>query len=130
MKVFVMEDSVLMSTRIVQAALGVTGVVIAGTAANVGSALAGIRQTTPDALVVDIQLADGNGLTVLRDTKLDRPDIRSIVLTNSANETYRRVAIKAGADHVLDKSTEFFQLPQILSDWSAHFDTTNNRALS
>ncbi len=129
MKVFVVEDSVLMNTRIVQAALGVAGVVIAGTAANVRGAVNGIRQTTPDALVVDIQLADGNGLTVLENTKHDRPDIKSIVLSNSANETYRRAAMKAGADYFLDKSTEFSQLPQILSDWSARIDDTSHRAL-
>jgi DNA-binding NarL/FixJ family response regulator len=118
MKIFIVDDSALMNARIVQAALGVQGVVVAGTASNVMGAVHGIQETEPDALVVDIQLADGNGLRLLASTKSARPAIRSIVLTNSSSDAYRNAASAAGADYFLDKSTEFQQLPQILSAWS------------
>lgn len=120
MKVFIIEDSALMNTRIAEAAISVDGVQITGNAGDVNSAYRGIRETLPDALVVDIQLLDGSGLTVLKQIKQERPEIRSVVLSNSSTSQYRHVAFTSGADYFLDKSTEFSRLAEILTDWQLH----------
>lgn len=124
MKLFIVDDSALINARIAQVAVTIAGVVVAGSASTVNGAIEGIEQTSPDALVLDVHLVDGSGFTVLAQSKQVRPDIKSVVLTNDSSETYRRAAFDAGADHFLDKSTEFSQLSRILFDWSAtHFGT-------
>jgi DNA-binding NarL/FixJ family response regulator len=119
MKLFIVDDSALINARVAQVALTIAGVVVTGSASSVDSALEGIAQTSPDALVLDVHLGDGSGLTVLAQSKQARPEIKSVVLTNESSEPYRRAAFDAGADHFLDKSTEFSQLSRILFDWSA-----------
>jgi DNA-binding NarL/FixJ family response regulator len=130
MKIFIVDDSALINARIAQVALTIAGVVVSGSAATVDSALKGIEQTSPDGLVLDVHLGDGSGLTVLAQSKQARPAIKSVVLTNDSLEAYRRAAFAAGADHFLDKSTEFSQLSRILSDWSAPYFGTNRVALT
>jgi two-component system, NarL family, response regulator DevR len=141
MKIFIVEDSALMKSRIAQAVMRIEGLVISGSASDATSAIDGVAASSPDALIVDINLADsmgsepgtanssgsgngkgegkGNGLTVLRQVKATQPGIKSIVLTNSASSGYRHAALALGADYFLDKSTEFTQLAGILSAWHA-----------
>ena len=123
MKIFIVEDSALMCARIAEAAISIAGIEVAGHSGDMNGALSGIRDSSPDALVVDIQLHDGNGLTVLKQVKHERPEIKAVVLSNSANTPYRQAALVAGADHFLDKSTEFSQLNGILADWQLHLKT-------
>jgi two-component system, NarL family, response regulator DevR len=125
MKIFIVEDSALMKSRIAQVAMRIEGLVISGSASNAASAIGGVAASSPDALIVDINLDNGNsngkdsgnGLTVLRQVKAAQPGIKSIVLTNSASDVYRHAALALGADYFLDKSTEFSQLAGILSGW-------------
>jgi ActR/RegA family two-component response regulator len=56
--------------------------------------------------VVDLFLAEGNGLRVVDWCKQRRRDQRVVVLTNYATAATKRSAIKLGADAVFDKSTE------------------------
>ncbi|MCA2997307.1 MAG: response regulator transcription factor [Rhodocyclaceae bacterium] len=120
MKLFIIEDSVLMIARVAQAALSISGVTVVGSANKASRAVRAIEAVEPDAFVVDIHLPDGNGLAVLKTTKSARPEVRSVVFTNSTGEPYRRAAFAAGADHFLDKSTEFGMLLLILNGWAKH----------
>jgi two-component system, NarL family, response regulator DevR len=121
MKIFIVEDSALMKSRIAQVAMHIEGLVISGSASDATGAIDGVAASSPDALIVDINLdngnGSGNGLTVLRQVKAAQPGIKSIVLTNSASDAYRHAALALGADYFLDKSTEFSQLAGILSGW-------------
>ncbi len=130
MKIFIVEDSALMKSRIAQAAMRIKGLVISGSASDANGAIDGVAASSPDALIVDINLSDrsgsenGNGLTVLRQVKAAQPGIKSIVLTNSSSNAYRQAALALGADYFLDKSTEFAQLSGILSGWHALTEQT------
>lgn len=121
MRVFIVDDSALMRSRIAEAALSVSGVLVSGSCSDVTDAYRRIRELKPDALIVDIQLRDGNGLDVVKQIKTERPEIKALVLSNSASSQYRRVALLAGADQFLDKSMEFNQLTTIFSAWLVHF---------
>jgi DNA-binding NarL/FixJ family response regulator len=63
--------------------------------------------TTPDVLLVDIEMPHGGGLTVLR--SLDHPP-PTLVVTMHAEEKYRRQAIAAGAAGFLSKATPLPEL--------------------
>lgn len=119
MKVFIVEDSALMYARIAQAVKAIHGLSVTGAASDTTGAIAAIRELSPDALIVDIQLREGSGLDVLKQIKSERPEIKTLVLSNSATLPYQRAAAVAGADYFLDKSTEFGQLAGILKKWAA-----------
>jgi DNA-binding NarL/FixJ family response regulator len=118
MKVFIVEDSALMYARIAQAVKSIDGLSVIGAASDAEGALTAIRASSPDALIVDIQLREGSGLDVLKQIKSERPEIKTLVLTNSATLPYQQAALAAGADYFLDKSTEFEQLAGILKKWA------------
>jgi DNA-binding NarL/FixJ family response regulator len=118
MKVFIVEDSALMYARIAQAVKAIDGFSVTGAASDASGALAAIRESSPDALIVDIQLREGSGLDVLKQIKSERPQIKALVLSNSATLPYQRAAVMAWADYFLDKSTEFGQLAGILKKWA------------
>jgi two-component system, NarL family, response regulator DevR len=119
MKVFIIEDSALMYARISQAVKAIDGMVVSGAASDAQGALSAIRATNPDAIIVDIQLREGSGLDVVKQIKAERPETKTLVLSNSATEPYLHAARVAGADYFLDKSTEFGQLAGILNGWLA-----------
>lgn len=106
-----------MYARIAQAAKAIDGLFVIGAASDAQGALKVIRETTPDALIVSIQLREGSGLDVVKQIKAERPQTKAVILSNSSTEPYQHAARIAGADYFLDKSTEFGQLAGILSGW-------------
>jgi DNA-binding NarL/FixJ family response regulator len=117
MKVFVVEDSLAICERIVRMVNEVKGSTVVGTTNTVAGALRGIEKCMPDVVVLDIQLLDGNGFTVLRKVKEDMPGIKIIVLTNFNSDQYRELAQSYGSDAFLDKSNDFIQIANLLHYW-------------
>jgi DNA-binding NarL/FixJ family response regulator len=119
MKVFVVEDSDAICERIVRIVNDVKDVQVVGTADKVSGALLGIKKCQPDVVILDIQLIDGNGLTVLQQVKKEQPDRKVIVLTNFSSDQYRDLAQRYGADAFLDKSKDFMQIPDLIDGWGS-----------
>lgn len=120
MNVYVVEDAPQVRSRLVAMVRAIPGVSVVGEADSVSAAIAGLEALTPDALLLDLQLADGNGLEVLAAIKPQRPDLHVIVLSNFATSQYRAASLAAGADVFLDKSQEFGRVPNILRSWIHH----------
>lgn len=89
----------------------IPGAIACGHAASAPEAIAGIQAAKPDVVVLDIQLESGNGFDVLRAVGSTSA---VYVLTNFANDAYRRKAESLGARGFFDKSTEFERLRQAL----------------
>ena len=119
MKVFIVEDAVEVRKRLVAMLGAVAGVEVVGEAATVQAAIDGALASRPDAVLLDLQLADGSGLDVLAAVKPQRPGIHVIVLSNFATPQYRQASLAAGAEVFLDKSQEFGRVPEILRGWLA-----------
>ena len=88
---------------------------IAGEAGTVARAIADIRTSRPDFVVLDYQLPDGTGLDVLRELSDEMPKTRFIVLTNHAGSELQRAFLEAGAECLLDKSHEFGRLSGLIA---------------
>jgi DNA-binding NarL/FixJ family response regulator len=88
----------------------IPGAALVGHAADAAGAIAGIVAARPQAVVLDLRLADSNGFDVLRAVRERLPEIDFYVLTNFANEAYRQMAQRLGARGFFDKSNEFEQL--------------------
>lgn len=117
MNVFVVEDAPQIRKRLVAMLGAVPGVTVVGEADSVRGAIDGALSTGAEALLLDLQLRDGNGLDVLAALKPQRPEMRVIVLSNFASPQYRRASLAAGADVFLDKSQEFARVPELLRSW-------------
>ena len=73
------------------------------------------------AVILDTQLPDGNSLDLLKSIKTMHPNIKVVVFSNHANEENRLLAMRAGADNFLDKSTDSEQLAPLLQHWHTRY---------
>ncbi len=115
MNVFVVEDAPEVRKRLVAIVRTVPGVIVVGEAESVRGAIDGALAVAADVMLLDLQLVGGSGLDVLAAVKPQRPGLYVIVLSNFANsQQYRDASLAAGADVVLDKTTEFGRVREIL----------------
>ncbi len=107
-KVFLVDDSVVIRERLKRMLADVQGVQVIGEAAD---ALAlttdSILKQKPDVVLLDIHLLDGSGIDVLQRLKKAKPAPAVIILTNYPYPQYRQKCLEAGADFFFVKSTEF-----------------------
>jgi DNA-binding NarL/FixJ family response regulator len=89
---------------------------VVGEAAEAQAAIRLIRDTRPDVVILDLQLAGLSGIEVLRAVKLAPHAPVVIMLTNLASREYQITCLEAGAEFFLDKSFGFKQLADILRD--------------
>lgn len=76
------------------------------TAETVAEALARLREKPPAFAVIDMRLADGNGMDVLTELKARREEARGIILTGYGNISSAVIAIKLGAFDYLAKPAD------------------------
>src|SRR5882757_7414545 len=76
------------------------------TAESVADGLLQVERAPPAFAVVDMRLADGNGLDVISALKRRRPDARAIILTGYGNIATAVNAVKLGAVDYLAKPVD------------------------
>lgn len=107
LKVFLVEDSLLVRERLAALIVMISGVEIVGEAGDSGTAVNGLARCDADVAVVDLQLGETSGMDVLAAlARLDRRVV-SIVLTNHSTRSVRDACVKLGADYFFDKTEEF-----------------------
>ena len=116
LKVLICDDSATVRKRLITMALDVPEVDVVGQADDAPASMDAIRRTLPDVVILDIRMPGGSGIDVLRQLKKAKPAPIVIMLTNFANEQYRKACEEAGATLFLDKSTEFDQIPLALEN--------------
>ena len=85
---------------------------VVATAEDADGALRWMRTqgATCDLMIIDMFLASGSGLAVLRSAQALNVQARRIVLTNYATPDIRRRCTALGADRVFDKSSQIEDL--------------------
>jgi DNA-binding NarL/FixJ family response regulator len=102
--VFLVDDHALFRSG-VRSELG-TRVHVVGEAADVDTALQGIRATRPDVVLLDVHLPGGGGAGVITAVHAERPDVRFLALSVSdASADVIRV-IRAGARGYVTKTID------------------------
>jgi DNA-binding NarL/FixJ family response regulator len=117
LRIYLAEDSVLISERIVRMIHAMPAMRVVGTAVAAGEAIQGVNTCAPDVVILDVRLANSSGLTVLRHLKVTSPQLKVMMLTNFASDQYRQLTHQLGADAFLDKSNDFLRIPEILNTW-------------
>lgn len=109
-RLLLVEDSPIIRDSIAEVLSGDCSVVIDAWAATQEAAIELLRLQRFDLLMVDIELAHGNGLEVLKSLLAsDYPYPRPVcvVLSNHAYPQYRQAAWALGARYFFDKSLDF-----------------------
>jgi two-component system, NarL family, response regulator DevR len=114
-KLFLVEDSPLLRERLAALLTAIPGVQAVGHASGAKDAINGILATQPDAVVLDIHLAEGNGFDVLRGLRAASCAPAVYVLTSHPLDGYRRVAERLGARGFFDKANEIDRLRDALA---------------
>ena len=116
LKVAIVEDSASIRKRLVELVENIGGMDIVGEAATESAAIKLCKETTPDAIILDMQLEVGTGLAVLKAMRYTtlQPKPMIIVLTNFPSPSVERAAMALGADVFLDKSREFHRVIPLL----------------
>lgn len=107
LEVYLVEDSPILR-RLFSAALMEAGVKVVGWSADARKAVADLSKLRPGVVIIDISLASGSGLDVLRALRdFDWASaMLKVVLTNHTSAEYRELVHRLGADRFFDKSLE------------------------
>jgi len=114
-KVFLVEDSPLLRSRLEVLLASIPRMSVVGHAASATQAIGEILRAKPDAVVLDLHLEQGNGFDVMKALREAAPGIAVYVLTNFPSEPHRRKAQSLGASGFFDKSAEFEKLGATLA---------------
>lgn len=113
--VFIVEDSPIVRERLLTLLGSIDGATAIGQASRADEAIQAILEAQPDAVVLDLKLAQGSGFDVLRAVHERAPAIDLYMLSNFAAEPYRRLAARLGARGFFDKSNEFQRVRDVLA---------------
>ena len=79
-----------------------------------GEALAAYEQCQPDVVVMDVQMANTDGIAATKEICAAHPEARVLILTDYNDADIRRVAKQAGASGYLLKDN-LLQLPALIA---------------
>jgi len=102
MKVLIVDGSKDRRRDLTMALADLSNIVIQGAVPDVRSALAALAETTPDVVLTDVTLPDGDGTYLLDRMRGLQRTPAVIVLANRANDEQRSHYLAAGADSYLD----------------------------
>lgn len=97
---------------------------------RVKGAMESARMTSPDVVLLDLRLPDGDGLDLCAAIKRERPEVKVIVLTSYMEPTLMMRAIATGADgYVLKESgsTELSKALRLVQSGGTFFDRIGGR---
>jgi DNA-binding NarL/FixJ family response regulator len=117
--VYVVEDAPLVRERLIEMLDATPGTRVVGAAARADDAILGILDRQPDVVLLDLRLAQGSGLDVLRAVHPAAPEITFYMLTSFATEPYRQLAVRLGAQDFFDKARDFERVRDIIAARSA-----------
>ena len=118
-RILLIEDSEVLSRRLVDLLSEPGRLEVAAQATTQTEAVTRLKEAVFDVLVVDIELAEGNGVAVIRHARqLYPPEGQPliVVLTNYASDFVRDHCFAAGADYFLDKMRDISLLKGIVAD--------------
>lgn len=121
LRIYLVEDNPVILEWLAEALEELTGTCVVGSSGTECEARCWLNAHTLswDVVVLDLWLAQGNGLEVIR--HLGRTlDQKIVVLTNYPTEHMRHLCMAAGADAFFDKSTELDEFTSFMLDEGAH----------
>jgi DNA-binding NarL/FixJ family response regulator len=103
-RVLVVDDHDVLASSLAHVLDAEPDLTCVGVATSLGKAKSMIRTTSPDVLLLDHRLPDGDGVPAIGELRLLRPSLKVVVLTASAADHVLVQAIEAGASGFLSKT--------------------------
>lgn len=119
-RVLIVEDSSIVCERLAEFISSSRGVVLAGKADTGYRAREIFRRERPDAVILDLQLPDIDGMELITLFKAEDPGCVLVVLTTYGFEEFRQRCTALGADCFFDKSKEFERAVEVLEEMVRH----------
>lgn len=117
MNIVIADDSASTVKNLSRSLATISGMVVVATASAEQEAVEFILRKRPDVVLLDMMLAPGSGLSVLRQIRAAGAGCRVLIMTNHAYDGYREECLTAGADGFFDKTKEIPQLLERLAAW-------------
>jgi DNA-binding NarL/FixJ family response regulator len=96
-RVFLVDDHTMFREGLRQLIERETNLMVCGDAPDAESAMSAIRETKPDVVIVDISLAGGSGIDLIREVKDEFEDLPVLVVSMHDESLYAERALRAGA---------------------------------
>ncbi|SAL66462.1 response regulator receiver protein [Caballeronia terrestris] len=115
-EVFLVEDSFLVRRRMAALLGAIDGVAVVGEAADADTALLEIAASDANLVIVDLRLAKGNGLDILKRLACSDHSLISVVMTNQSSKPTREACLSAGANYFFDKTNDLKLALETIAD--------------
>jgi DNA-binding NarL/FixJ family response regulator len=112
--VLIVEDSSIVCDRLAAFITPLRDVVLTGQANTGYQARELFHRHRPDAVILDLQLPDIDGMELITQFKAENRKCVVVVLTTYGFEEFRQRCSELGADHFFDKSLEFERAVAVL----------------
>jgi DNA-binding NarL/FixJ family response regulator len=127
MKILLVEDSLLIRNTLIEILDNSNDLTVNGIASTQNTAITLLNEQQFDMLLVDIELAQGNGFEVIKHTQKAEYPFKApvfVMLTNHANTQYRKLAHDLGVKHFFDKSMDFDLAIETIESEAALFSSS------
>ena len=124
LRVFLVEDSPAVRDLIVENLSDISGLAFAGFSDTEADALVQLRARHYDVIIFDIELRQGNGISLLRSLAAmpERMESLKIIFSNNVSSAYRRVGEQYGVRYFFDKTSELPELHGLLQQLTLGID--------
>jgi len=114
MRLFIVDDSEILRSRLIEMLSEFKEVEIVGHTGYAREAIESIKKIMPDIVILDIKLPDGNGINVMKAIKKENISTKIIIFTNYPYVQYRKMCFDAGTEFFFFKTTEFEKLIEVI----------------
>lgn len=113
---FLVEDSMVLRELLLESIADIPGISVNGFSDAEDDAFEKMSAAPCDIVIVDIQLKQGNGISLLRRlaAQPSKSTLINIILSNNVGTAYRRVVDEFEVCFFFDKTTEYSQLQPLL----------------
>lgn len=118
MNIFVVENSAAMDRGVEAMLAGIPNIEVVGHSLDEQDAISQIDALLPDALILDLIMQSGSGVSVLESVKKRHAKIKVMVVTHYSGKEYADRCKAAGADYFFDKSFQLAQVRDVLKQWA------------
>jgi DNA-binding NarL/FixJ family response regulator len=105
-KVIIADDHKIIREGLKRYLLEASEIVVADEATNGQEVIKKAAENECDVVLLDISMPGMNGLTILKQLKINQPDIHVLILSMHSEEEYAERSLKAGAAGYLTKNVE------------------------
>lgn len=129
MNIVIVEDSALVSSQLARLIAREPRLALVGCAPSEDEAVELILRTHPDAVLLDLSLAPGSGLRVLKRIRKEGCGARVLILTNNTEERLRLACEEAGVQGFFDKTHDAQKCLEQLVAWLPPLPSNETRRM-